>query len=228
MKKHRPYTTYKPSGIEWLDEIPEHWDTLECKFGFSIQRSKMLQNEPHTINDEQVPYLKVLHVRWENVDTSDLPEIWASPEDICKYSVKDGDLLVCEGGEVGRAGILRNPPAKCIIQNALHRVRPKGENSNRFLMYLLEVASYRGWFDMLCNKVTIAHFTGEKFGGLSIVLPPPYEQRAITTFLDRETAQIDALIEKIKKSIDLLQEYRIALITAAVTGKIDVREEVST
>jgi len=220
-----PNVRMKDSGIEWLGEIPEHWDTMECKFAFLIQLGKMLQNEPQTINDEQVPYLKALHVQWENVNTLDLPEMWASPGDVRKYSVRDGDLLVCEGGEVGRAGILRNPPAKCIIQNALHWVRPKEDNCNRFLMYLLEVASYRGWFDILCNKATIAHFTGEKFGWLSIALPPPHEQRAIAAFLDRETAQIDALIEKIKKSIDLLREYRTALITAAVTGKIDVRHE---
>jgi len=221
-----PKVRMKDSGIEWLGEIPEHWDTIECKFAFSIQLGKMLQNEPQTVNDEQVPYLKALHVRWESVDTSDLPEMWASLGDIRRYSVRDGDLLVCEGGEVGRAGILRNSPAKCIMQNALHRVRPRGGNSNLFLMYLLEVASYRGWFDILCNRATIAHFTGEKFALLCIPLPPTNEQRAIAAFLDRETARIDALIEKIKKSIDLLREYRTALITAAVTGKIDVREEV--
>jgi len=59
------------------------------------------------------------------------------------------------------------------------------------------------------------------------LMPPFDEQRAISAFLDRETARIDALIGKIKKSIDLLREYRIALITTAVTGKVDVREEVS-
>ena len=200
-------------------------EVLECKFGFSIQLGKMLQNEPQTPRDERVPYLKALYVQWESVDVTDLPEMWASPEDILKYSVQSGDLLVCEGGEVGRAGILWNSPAKCIIQNALHRVRPRKDNCSQYLMYLLEVVSYRGWFDILCNKATIAHFTSEKFGGLSIALPPPNEQRAIAAFLYQETARIDALIEKIRKSIELLCEYRTALITAAVTGKIDVREE---
>jgi type I restriction enzyme S subunit len=214
--KWRAYPGYKPSGVEWLGEVPEHWDTLECKFGYSIQLGKMLQNGPQMPNDEQVPYLKALYVQWENVRTSDLPEMWASPGDILKYSVRDGDLLVCEGGEVGRAGILRNPPARCIIQNALHYVRPKGGNSNRFLMYLLKVASFQGWFDILCNKATIAHFTGEKFGSLSVTLPSPHEQRAIAAFLDRKTERIDALITKVQESIDLLKEKRTALISHAV------------
>jgi hypothetical protein len=59
--KRPPYPRYKPSGVEWLGEVPEPWDTLECKFGYSIQLGKMLQNGPQTPNDEQVPYLKALY-----------------------------------------------------------------------------------------------------------------------------------------------------------------------
>ncbi|HDH50848.1 MAG TPA: hypothetical protein ENG75_05820 [Nitrospirae bacterium] len=219
------YPKYKNSGIEWLGEIPEGWKTLECKFGYSIQLGKMLQNESQTVDDEKAPYLKALNVQWENVDTYDLPEMWASLKDFEKYSVKDGDLLVCEGGEVGRAGIILNTPIKCIIQNALHRVRPKKGNSSKYLMYLLEVASFQGWFDILCNKATIAHFTGDKFGCFLITLPPIDEQKSIASFLDRDTKRIDTIIEKVKTSIEKLREYRTALISAAVTGKIDVREE---
>ncbi len=220
-----PDVKMKDSGVEWLGEIPEGWKALECKFGYEIQLGKMLQNEPQSIYDENFPYLKALYVQWENVNVDDLPHMWASPSDIDKYSVVEGDLLVCEGGEVGRAGILYNPPNKCIIQNAVHRVRPKGDNSNKYLMYVLEVASYRGWFDILCNKATIAHFTGEKFGWLPISLPPAGEQLSISSFLDSETSRIDMIIEKVKTSIEKLREYRTALISAAVTGKIDVREE---
>jgi type I restriction enzyme S subunit len=181
----------------------------------------MLQNDPQTVKDELVPYLKAFHVNWEKVKASDLPEMWASPGDIRKYSVREGDLLVCEGGEGGRAGILKDPPLKCIIQNALHRVRPRKDNDNQFLMYLLEVVSHRGWFDILCNKATIAHFTAEKFGWLSIILPPSYEQRTIAAFLDRETARIDALMEKKQRQTELLKEKRSALISHAVTKGLE-------
>ncbi len=220
-----PNARMKDSGIEWLGEILTHWNTLGCKFAYSIQLGKMLQNEPQSPTDVKVPYLKALNVRWETVDTADLAEMWASPSDLKNYSVEDGDLLVCEGGEVGRAGILADVPDSCIIQNALHRVRAKGRNNTKYLMYLLEVAGSNKWIEILCNKATIAHFTGEKFGEFAIVLPLPAEQRAIAAFLDRETARIDALIEKVEASIDLLREYRTALISAAVTGKIDVRKE---
>ena len=222
-----PNAKMKDSGIEWLGEIPERWKVLSCKFAYTIQLGKMLQNEPQSATDVKVPYLKALDVQWETVDTSEPPEMWASQCDIEKFSVRSGDLLVCEGGEVGRAGMLADAPDDCIIQNALHRVRAKGRNDAQYLMYLLEVAASSGWFDVICNKATIAHFTGEKFGDFLVALPPPSEQRAIATFLNRETTRIDTLIEKVEKSIDLLREYRTSLISAAVTGKIDVRKESS-
>ena len=147
--------------------------------------------------------------------------MWSPMSDIEKYSVENGDLLVCEGGEVGRAGILTKAPSSCIIQNALHRVRAKGNNNVRYLMYLLKGAGSSKWFDILCNKSTIAHFTGEKFDELTIALPSPAEQTAIAAFLDRETFQIDALIEKKKRQIELLKEKRSSLISHAVTKGLD-------
>jgi len=220
------YPAYKPSGIEWLGEIPVSWTTVPIKRCFEVQLGKMLQNHSESEGDVLVPYIKALHVLWGRVDTSDLPEMWASPTDIRQFGVGSGDLLVCEGGEAGRAGIVYAPPDRCIIQNALHRVRAKGADV-RFLQYVLHAVGSRGWFDVLCNKATIAHFTREKLAELRVPLPPSVDvQKAIAAFLDRETARGDALIEKVEQFIELLREYRTALISAAVTGKIDVREEV--
>ena len=226
-KKYRSYPAYKASGIEWLGEIPEGWGVLSCKFGYSIQLGKMLQNEPQSSRDVRVPYLKALNVQWEMTDTTNLQEMWASPGDLRKYVIQSGDLLVCEGGEAGRAGILTDTPDICIIQNALHKVKAKRNNSTKYLMYLLEVAGFSKWFDILCNKATITHFTSEKFDNLIIILPTPPEQKAIADFLDQETQKIDKLVQKTKESIDLLKEYRTSLITHAVTGKIDVSRQPS-
>ena len=76
----------------------------------------------------------------------------------------------------------------------------------------------------MSDKATIAHFTREKFASLPIPMPSCEEQRAIANYLDRETERIDALTSRAEAAIERLQEYRAALITAAVTGKIDVRE----
>ena len=81
-----------------------------------------------------------------------------------------------------------------------------------------------GYIDILCNKSTIAHFTAEKVNALPVAYPSPVEQDSISKYLDQETTQIDILILKAKQSIELAKEHRTALISAAVTGKIDVSE----
>jgi type I restriction enzyme S subunit len=211
------YPKYKPSGVEWLGDLPEQWEVKRAGLMFQIQLGKMLQPDESGPLDAEVPYLKAQHVQWETVRTSDLPSMWASPNDRLKYDVADGDLLVCEGGDVGRAGIVRAPPADLVFQNALHRVRPTGRSSLGFLLYVLEHAAAQDWFSILCNRSTIAHFTGEKFSALRLPHPSVGEQQTIANFLDRETAKIDTLVAKKRTLIERLKEKRTTLISRTVT-----------
>jgi len=213
----------KGSGVAWLGKVPEHWKIISAKICYNIQLGKMLQTKPESSTDEELNYLKALHVTWSGVVVDALPFMWCSKVNSEKYAVKNGDLLVCEGGEVGRASILQNLKGSCIIQNALHRVRDSGRGNVQFFCYLLKSISNSGWFDIVCNKATIAHLTYEKLGALQIPVPSLSEQQAIANFLDKKTAQINTMVEKLKATITKLEEYRTTIITAAVTGKIDVR-----
>ena len=202
----------------WFHDIPDDWTSASTKYIFDIQLGKMLQPKQQLLNDRLIKYLKAQHVQWHSVITENLPEMWASPDEIHQYSVENGDLLVCEGGDVGRAGIVRDLDLEeeVIIQNALHRVRSK-DNDTRFLEYVLRSVHASGWFDVLCNRATIAHFTGEKFGSMRIPFPPRETQNLIACFLDRKTEAIASLIEKKQRLIQLLEEKRTALINQAVT-----------
>ena len=84
--------------------------------------------------------------------------------------------------------------------------------------------SATGWFNAINNKSTIAHFTREKFGWLMIPIPPSDEQRAIVAHVSRQIAEINAVIGRINREIDLIREYRTRLIADVVTGQLDVRE----
>lgn len=221
MGKYQGYEKYKDSGVEWLGEIPEHWKRSVFRYYFDIQLGKMLQNAPQSENDEEISYLKAIHVRWDKVDTYDLPKMWASPKDKDKYYVKNGDLLISEGGEVGRTAFLKELQEDCIIQNALHRVRPLSQSSVEYLNYLMRHISDTGWFDILCNKSTIAHLTSEKLGALALPLPPLDEQKTIAQFLDHKTKQIDELIAKKEALLEKLDEKRTALIRHAITKGLD-------
>ncbi len=127
-------------GHGWLpgQPISERWHVRAAKTLFSIRLGKMLQNEPASDQDVLVPYLKAVHVQWQGVRIDDLPEMWAGRAEIEQYGAHDGDLLVCEGGEVGRAASLTAGPRPCIIQNALHRVRSREHADSRFFKYVLE------------------------------------------------------------------------------------------
>lgn len=218
-----PYPAYKDSGVPWLGRIPAHWDATMTKRHYSIQLGKMLQNTPKSNDDKSIPYLKAQHVQWFAVRSHGLPHMWASPVEIEGYGVQVGDLLVCEGGEGGRSGLVKSIGGPAIIQNALHRVRPSSFCRNDFLQYVMSTVSAIGWFDALNNKATIAHFTYEKFGALGIPIPPPHEQRAITRYLDHVDRRIRRTIRARQKLIALLEEQKQAVIHLAVTGQIDVR-----
>ncbi|MBP7826177.1 MAG: restriction endonuclease subunit S [Verrucomicrobia bacterium] len=191
------------------------------KRSYAIQLGKMLQNRPEGPADTEVPYLKAQHVQWFSVRTSPVPKMWASPRDMKQFGIATGDLLVCEGGEGGRAGIVHAAPPGLIIQNALHRVRPHGRCLNEFLQYVMSAVSATGWFDAINNKATIAHFTREKFGALGMPVAPLPEQTAIVRFLDYMDRRIRRYIRAKQKLIKLLEEQKQAIIHRAVTRGLD-------
>lgn len=207
----------------WQPTDIKGWRFTQIKHHYKIILGKMLQNSAQSSEDIEVPYLKAQHIQWDKLLIEQLPKMWASPSEIDILQVKNGDLLVCEGGEVGRAVIVSHElPINCIIQNALHVVRSTQTGNVHFLRYLLLHAASHEWLDVICNKATIAHFTVEKFSQMWIWLPPLSEQRAIVNYLDHETTKIDTLIVVAQRTIQLLNERRTAIITAAVTGQINV------
>ena len=228
----KPYTEMKDSDVEWLGEVPAHWYVAPVKRYYRVQLGKMLQFRPRTPDDCQVRYLKAKNVQWFDVRMTDADKMYASINELDRYGVDVGDLLVCEGGEGGRCAIVAYMEAHtgpCIIQNALHRVRPHVSKSgayisrNDYLQYVLSTVSSTGWFDALNDKATIAHFTADKFGVLAVPIPPLSEQTAIARFLDHADRNIQRYIQSREQLIALLGELKQSVIQAAVTGRIDVR-----
>jgi type I restriction enzyme, S subunit len=203
--------------VSWQPCSLEEWPAMLVKQAFEISLGKMLQPNSIGPDDIETPYIKAMNVQWGNIIVDDLPTMWASPNDLRELNLKIGDLLVCEGGEAGRAAILgKELPNDCIYQNALHRVRSEN-NDTRYLKYCLMQSSSAGWFDVLCNRATIAHFTVEKFREFRIHIPAPNIQRLIADYLDRETERIDALVAEKKCMLALLEEKRTALISHTIT-----------
>ena len=218
-----PHPKLKPSGVEWLGDVPEHWEVAPVKRHYDVRLGKMLQADPNTSSDRQVAYLKAKHVQWFAIQATDLPRMWASHRDMDHFSIRKGDLLVCEGGEGGRSAVVKAIAGRHIIQNALHRVRPRDGSSNVWLQYVLCVAASTGLLEAISSKATIAHFTADKFNALMIPMPRPAEVNVLVTYLDRETAKIERATKFARRESSLLREYRTRLISDVVTGKVDIR-----
>jgi type I restriction enzyme S subunit len=148
-----------------------------------------------------------------------------APAEYDRYTVKIGDLLVCEGGEVGRCAIWDGALEVCGFQKALHRLRPLSEARDlpRFLYYVFRVATKLGAFDD-GHTSTIAHLTGDKLRAHRFPFPHKTEQVAIVEYLDDMSSEVDQVTATAEREISLLREYRSRLIADVVTGKLDVRE----
>ena len=216
-----PYPAYQKSSLSWVEKIPQHWRITNVKRHFQVRIGKMLTTEPQTPTDVEVPYLKALNVQWNAVNTNDVHTMWASQDEARQLEIRPGDLLVCEGGEGGRAAIVHDPPKGFIFQNALHRVRAKHGSLNPYLLRVMYGIASSGWFDALNNKATIAHFTKEKFEALVIPIPPLDEQAAIVRYLDHADELISRYIGAKERLIALLEEQRQAVIHQAVTRGLD-------
>ncbi|UTA81529.1 restriction endonuclease subunit S [Halomonas sp. XH26] len=214
------YPEYKDSGVEWLGEVPVHWEVTALKRGHDVVLGKMLQPEPKQESDQLLPYLRAANIQPTGVDLKDVRKMWFSPSEARQLALEYGDLLISEGGDVGRPALWSNGSGYH-IQNSINRVRPNANNCSSFLFYWMLAIKQKGYVDVLCNKSTIAHFTAEKVASVPTPFPPGSEQTQIATFLDHETVRIDALVEEQQRLIALLKEKRQAVISHAVTKGLD-------
>ncbi|WP_233903666.1 restriction endonuclease subunit S [Pseudomonas ogarae] len=214
----------KDSGVEWLGKVPAHWQVCKLSFRYSVELGKMLDEKRNT-GTNQVPYLRNQDVQWGVINIDDLPLIDIGPNELERYTVRLGDLLVCEGGDVGRAAIWRHRDGKIGYQKALHRLRPESPNRDtaEFFFYSLMAAKALGVFEESDTKATISHLPAEKFRQYKFAFPPIDDQQEIAAELGSRLKRSSETISYAENTIALLQERRSVLISAAVTGKIDVR-----
>ncbi|CCE25329.1 restriction endonuclease subunit S [Methylotuvimicrobium alcaliphilum] len=214
------YKAYKESGVDWLGLIPEHWDLKPLKHGANVVLGKMLcpSNKGGYFLRQ---YLKSKNIQWLKVDVSSVDEMWFSKEELDLYKLEIGDLVLSEGGEVGKTCIWQGELAECYIQNSAHRVRMFEENNNRFFLYQMYSCGNRGYFDAIVNRVSIAHLTREKLVNVKFVFPIQHEQALIAKYLDQKTAQIDEAIAIKQQQISLLKERKQIIVQQAVTQGLD-------
>lgn len=220
-----PNVPMKDSGVEWLGEVPAHWQVAPVSYRYEVQLGRML-NEERSSGRNLRPYLRVYDVQWSSINTDNLPMMDFPDDARERYRLRAGDLLVNEGGSyVGRSAIWRAEIDECYYQKALHRLRPydASKDTSEFFLYVMEFATHYGVFVASGNQTTIDHLTAEQLRRYRFGFPPHDEQLFLSNYIKEETSKIASLGAESEKAITLLKERRAALISAAVTGKIDVR-----
>jgi type I restriction enzyme S subunit len=218
-----PNVRLKPSGVEWLGDVPEHWEVAALRHRYSQCLGKMLDSKRIT-GSHSLPYLRNTDVQWDRINVVGLPSMDIAPAEYDRYTVKAGDLLVCEGGDVGRCAFWFGQLDTCGFQKALHRLRTQSAARDvpRFMYYALRAAAKGAAFND-GHLSTIIHLTGDKLRAHRFAFPPCDEQAAIVVYLDQSLATLNHAVTTALAGISLLHEYRTRLIADVVTGKLDVR-----
>lgn len=194
-----------------LGVIPVEWEVTTIGREFEIQLGKMLDAERNV--GVPKPYLGNRAVQWDRIDVSELPMVPMSRADMNRFRLRKGDLLVCEGGEVGRAAIWDAPLDECYYQKAIHRLRPLRGFSPRLMAAILRRWADRGLLTSYVTQTSIAHLPREKFMEVPLIVPPPLEQHVISEALSDVDALLSALDRLIAKKRDLKQAAMQQLLT---------------
>ena len=208
-----PSPRLKPSGVEWLGDVPEHWKVARLRDVAALINGYPFDSE---FFDQTVG---VPLVRIRDLFTSSTEMMW-SGKPVPEAEIDNGDLIIGMDGDFNVAWWTQGPAL--LNQRLCCAKALAGRFNQRFLFYCLPFPLKA--LNDVTYATTVKHLSSFDVLKFRMPLPPVDEQRAIAAFLDRETELIDSLKSRIQTNVERLQEFRTALITAAVTGKIDVRE----
>ena len=216
-KKIKPLSV-KDSKIECIGEIPDSWGVKNLNYISNVVLGKMLCNE-NKGNYKLKPYLKSKNIGWEKVIVDEVDEMWYSKNEMKTYRIHKNDLLVSEGGEVGKTCIWNDEIEECYIQNSVHKITLKKKMNPVFYLYYLYILGKNNYFKSIVNQVSIGHLTREKLVKVKCVVPPFEIQNQLVDEIFEQLQLADKIISKAEKEISSIKEYREALITDLVTGK---------
>jgi len=229
-----PTVSLRDSGVEWLGEVPAHWKVLSVRrLAGMIEQGWSPVAEDRLASEDEWGVIKLSAVNqglFRPEEHKTLPEDMEADK---RYEIKAGDFLLTRANTpnlVGDVCVVSNTRRYLMLCDLVYRVSVDDNRvSKNYLCYwfLCRAGRYQITRDARGSSLSMVKVSQNSIRSWLVALPPFLEQQAIASYLDRETTKIDALIAKIREGIEKLKEYRTALISAAVTGKIDVRNEVA-
>ena len=223
-----PDVAMKESGVEWLGEIPDHWEFSRTKYVATIQTGLTLGKDTRGNATVDRPYLRVANVQSGHVSLRVVKTIAATAQDIASSSLRSGDVLVTEGGDIdklGRGCVWNSEIEGCLHQNHVFAVRCDLDRiMPEFFAALTASQVGRRYFELTAKKTTnLASTNSTKLGCFPVLLPTLGEQEEILDGITERTSDLVGAIDRAQSEITLLHEYRTRLTADVVTGKLDVR-----
>ncbi|WP_262966887.1 restriction endonuclease subunit S [Methylobacter psychrophilus] len=221
-----PNVLMRDSGVEWLGEVPEHWSKSYLGFECSVKARlgwKGLKAEEYVENGFiflATPNIKELEIDFENVNYITKKRYEESPE----IMLEIGDVLVTkDGSTTGTTNVVKCLPSPSTVNSSIAVLRTIGRINSLYLYFFFVSTYTQNVIKCMQGGMGVPHLFQADLRKFNVLLPPTDEQLEIVTYIERRLPKFDELLEKITQQITLLRERRTALISAAVTGKIDVR-----
>lgn len=222
-----PNAPMKDSGVEWLGEVPKHWEVVKskrlfwCKGGFAFSSDDFFE-------EGNYPVIRISNIQDKSISTDKIVYVNSCTKKVFnQFSAYTGDLIFCmTGASLGKVGLLPKELSFALINQRVGRLDITSYAIKQFVFYLVSSHGFQTNIRMLGVGLTdnFPNISSDLIGIVDVVLPPLVEQQRIVNHLEIENSKIDTLIEKQNQLIDKLKEYRASIISHAVTGKIDVRE----
>ncbi|MCS3955552.1 type I restriction enzyme S subunit [Salinibacter ruber] len=217
----------KGSGIEWLGEIPAHWDSPRLK-RLCTQVKDGLHQTPTKV-ESGVPFISTQHVRHRTVDWDSATYI--NREDYEKHhpnvAPAPGDVLITLVGSIGFPAIVDKEDVPFSCTRHVGYVRPKEGLLPEYLAYYFESSAFKTFVDLNVSQTAQPSIYLASLSNHHIPLPPVTEQKRIVTHLDERISEIGKAIDQAERQIELMEQYRTSLVAEVVTGQVDVRDAVT-
>lgn len=224
-----PRVPMKDSGVEWLGEVPAHWDVTKAGRYLSILPGYAFPSTEFSLDEANTKLLRGINVGVSKIKW-DEAVYWRrfDGDGLDVFELADGDIVIgmdrpyiSEGMRVARISEADLP---CLLLQRVAAIRASGKLSDDHILLLLSSNMFLDHFSPETTGVSVPHISPSQIAEFIIPIPPLEEQKDIFKWVEVETTRIDALTAEAQTTIALLQERRSALISAAVTGKIDVRQ----
>ena len=223
-----PDVRLKPSGVEWLGDVPEHWEVRRIR---NVAQMRVSNVDKH-VKSEEIPVRLCNYVDVYKNDLIDgrldFMRATATADEIARFLLKAGDVLITKDSEtwddIAVPALVTEPIPNLISGYHLALLRPRtGDLTGEFLLRALQSKGVAHQFHVGAGGVTRYGLSHAAIQSVWIPLPPLSEQAAIVSHLDHETTHMDAARDRAQREIELLREYRTRLMADVVTGKLDVR-----